>query len=393
MWTARLNGVLNDPDLIRLVFQPIVDLQRGVIAGYEVLARFTTTSGQQSSWGPDKWFAAAGAQGVGALLEAIVVCRALSLRNSLPSNCFLTVNVSPDLLTDPQLADPLLEAGDLSRVVLELTEHRAVSELKPLLSLLARLRQQGAMIALDDAGSGYSGLQQLAQFRPQIIKLDRCLVADADKDEVKLALAEALGEFAGRIDSWLLAEGIETWSELEAFLRLGVPLGQGYLLGRPEPGWVELAPGIADGLRTRSARVTLVEDVASLVEEVAVAGQAHLSSSDIGIRVDRYGHPIALLLPWRRHSDGPGHQLVPISLRVPVSTSTVDVARRAIARDPACRFDPVVCVDEVGAAVGIVRVERLVTQLADRAASNDWQHNRSGRGQLSPLTATSTSGR
>ena len=64
------------------------------------------------------------------------------------------------------------------------------------------------------------------------MKLDRALVSDADTDPVRVALAEMLGEFAGRIDAWLLAEGIETLAELAAFAQLGVPLAQGWLLGR-----------------------------------------------------------------------------------------------------------------------------------------------------------------
>ena len=76
-----------------------------------------------------------------------------------------------------------------------------------------------------------------------MVKLDRALVSDADTDPVRVALAEMLGEFAGRIDAWLLAEGIETPAELAAFAQLGVPLAQGWLLGRPAPGFAPLAAG------------------------------------------------------------------------------------------------------------------------------------------------------
>jgi hypothetical protein len=146
--------------------------------------------------------------------------------------------------------------------VLELTEHHAVGDLRPLIDLRDRLRAKGALLALDDAGSGYSGLQQITQFRPQLIKLDRALVTGADGDEVKLALVEMLGEFGGRIDAWLLAEGIETWGELQAFLRLRVPLGQGWLLGRPGPPWVQLDPEVRDRLRRQAAQALLTGEPA-----------------------------------------------------------------------------------------------------------------------------------
>jgi EAL domain-containing protein (putative c-di-GMP-specific phosphodiesterase class I) len=341
-WPRRVESVLAEPSLLRLLFQPIVDLQRGVVAGYETLARFSEPDGRPSRVPPDRWFAAAGAQGFGARLEAIVVRRCLDLLRTVPPNCFLTVNVSPHLHTD-------------------------VTELNPLIDLRARLRSRGALLAVDDAGSGYSGLQQIASIKPQLVKLDRAIVAGVDGDEVKLALTELLGEFAGRIDAWLLAEGIEAWSEVEALLRLGVPLGQGWLFGRPGPAWPQLDPGIAAPLRFRSAKARLVEHVASLVEQVPVEGGPAggvVPGGQSGLRVDSAGRPVALLLPRRRGDDQPGHRIVPVTLRVPALAGVREVARRAAARPEHCRFDPVVCVDDVGVAVGVVRVERLLIRLA-----------------------------
>ena len=149
-WDDRLAAVFPDPSLLRLVYQPIVDLQRGTVAGYETLARSSTPDGRPSEATPDLWFAAADAVGRGAELESVVVRQALAVLPTLPPNCFLTVDVSPHLLTQPELAEPPL--------VLELTEHRAVGDLRPLIDLRDRLRAKGALLALDDAGSGYSEL-------------------------------------------------------------------------------------------------------------------------------------------------------------------------------------------------------------------------------------------
>ena len=344
-----MQSVLADPSLLRLLFQPIVDLQRGVVAGYETLARFCEPDGRPSRVPPDRWFAAAGAQGLGAHLEGIVVRRCLGLLHTVPPNCFLTVNVSPHLLTDPELADSLLAVPDLAPLVLELTEHQDVSDLDPLIDLRDRLRSRGALLAVDDAGSGYSGLQQIASIKPQMVKLDRAIVTGVDGDEVKLALTELLGEFAGRIDAWLLAEGIEAWGEVEALLRLGVPLGQGWLLGHPGPAWPRLDPGTAAPLRFRSAKARLVEHVASLVEEVPVEGGPSggvVPEDQSGLRVDSAGRPVALLLPRRRGDDEPGHRIAPVSLRVPALAGVREVARRAAARPQHSRFDPIVSVDD-----------------------------------------------
>jgi len=357
-WPKLVRGILNKPARLDLVFQPIVSLAAAEIVGYEALARFP---GPAVS--PDRWFAAADELGLGAELESVVVSRCLDLRSTLPPNCFLTVNVSPHLLTEPALANVLLSAGDLAPLVLELTEHQAVQDLHPLVSLRDVLAERGAFIALDDAGSGYSGLHQIATLRPHLIKLDRVLVADVDRDEIKLALAELLGQFAGRLDAWLLAEGVETWGELEAFLRLGVPLGQGYLLGRPAAPWAELDPLIAARLRASNERVHLTEQVASLIESVPVEGQEALAGR-IGLRLDSAGRPAALLLP---PPDGrPGaHRVASPSLRVPAGASVVETAQRLVNRPESQRFDPVLCVDDAGRPVGIIRVERILMRLAE----------------------------
>src|SRR5687767_1693627 len=254
--------LLADPDDLTLVFQPIVDLAAATIAGYEALARFPGTAG------PDVWFAAAAEAGLAAELEALAIHKALDAVPDLPANTFLTVNVSPHILGSAPVQAALAARTDLHRVVVELTEHTPVHDLAALRRQCDELRERGALIALDDAGSGYSGLQQLAALRPQIVKLDRALVSDADSDPVRMALAEMVGEFAGRIDAWLLAEGMETAAELAAFMRLGVPLGQGWVLGRPTPEFAPLSPAVVQLVTAQAARVRLTESVASLLRSV-----------------------------------------------------------------------------------------------------------------------------
>src|SRR5690349_3144784 len=254
--------LLADPDDLTLVFQPIVDLAAATVAGYEALARFP------GSAGPDVWFAAAADAGVAAELEALAIHKALAAVPALPPDTFLTVNVSPHLLGSAPVQTAFATRPSLQRIVVELTEHTPVHDLAALRRQTDDLRARGALIALDDAGSGYSGLQQLAVLRPQVVKLDRALVSDADTDPVRVALAEMVGEFAGRIDAWLLAEGLETAAELAAFMRLGVPLGQGWLLGRPTPGFAPLDPRVAGLVRAQAARAQLTDSVARLLRPV-----------------------------------------------------------------------------------------------------------------------------
>lgn len=357
-WRRRVEGVLAEPSRLTLVFQPIVSVADAGIVGYEALSRFA----ESPSLTPDVWFAAADRLGLGSALEAEVLRRCLALRDSLPDDCFLTVNLSPHLLGEPAVHDLLLAEADLSRIVIELTEHVAVPDAGVLATMRQVVTERGGLVAMDDAGSGYSGLQQLTVLRPHLVKLDRTLVDGADGDPLKLALAELLGELADRMDAWLLAEGVETWAELEAFARLGVPLYQGYLLGRPAPPWSTLDADTVARLRAVQARTSLVENVASLVEDVAVEGRSPVLPGRHALRVDGFGRPVRLLLPGG--DDGATHRDVPVSLRVPPSAGIGDVARRAASRPDGERFHPVVCVDDTGAVLGLVRVEQLLVHLA-----------------------------
>jgi EAL domain-containing protein (putative c-di-GMP-specific phosphodiesterase class I) len=345
--------LLADPDDLTLVFQPIVDLATGTVAGYEALARFP------GSAGPDVWFAAAAEAGVAAELEALAIHKALATVPALPADTFLTVNVSPHLLGTAPVQEALAAREDLHRVVVELTEHTPVDDLAVLRAQTDLLRARGALIALDDAGSGYSGLQQMAAVRPQLVKLDRALVADADADPVRIALAEMVGEFAGRIDAWLLAEGIETPAELAAFAQLGVPLAQGWLLGRPAPTFAPLAPDVVQLVRAQVARARLTESVASLVRPVRQCDQGDSAPAVPPIVLTGpHGEPAGWLLRDPRTGET---YTAPVSLRVHPSTGIDDTLERALNRTPAHRFEPVVCTDPNGHVLGMVRVEDLVT--------------------------------
>jgi len=352
--TARLpdcRPLLADPDDLTLVFQPIVDLAGATIAGYEALARFPGAAG------PDVWFAAAAEAGIAAELESLAIHKALAVVDSLPPDTFLTVNVSPHILGSAPVQDALATRPDLRRVVVELTEHTPVHDLAALRRQCDELRGRGALIALDDAGSGYSGLQQLAALRPQVVKLDRALVSDADTDPVRVALAEMLGEFAGRIDAWLLAEGIETQAELAAFAQLGVPLAQGWLLGRPSAGFAPLSAEVTELVRAQVARARLTDTVASLVRPI----RQHTPDEEMPavppvVLLGAQGEPTSLVL----HDPRTGEVYeAPVSLRVPPTTDITEALKRALTRPPAVRFDPVLCTDQNGHVLGLLRIEDL----------------------------------
>ena len=232
--TAAITHVLRN-DLMSTVFQPIVDASCGQIIGVEGLARFETEPVRS----PDKWFADAAAVGLGYQLEMAAIRTAFDQLDELPEGAYLSVNCSPDVLLDPSLAG-LADEIDARRVVLEMTEHTAISDYHAVQEQLDLLRARGFRIAVDDAGSGFASLNHILQLRPDIIKLDSGLIRDIDSDPAKRALATALVTFAGELHAELVAEGVETVAEFQTVIRIGIKTIQGYLLGRPSE--LPLAP-------------------------------------------------------------------------------------------------------------------------------------------------------
>jgi EAL domain-containing protein (putative c-di-GMP-specific phosphodiesterase class I) len=206
------------------------------------LSRSPTAGGRP----PDVWFADAAAAGRGLELELVAIRTALGLLDQLPEDVYLSVNASPATVSAPELLD-VLSGAPADRLVLELTEHTAVTDYGLLAPALNRLRWSGVRLAIDDAGSGFASMQHIVNIAPDVIKLDRALVQGVHEHPAKASLAASMVDFAARIGAELVAEGIEDARELAALQELGVRLGQGFHLGRPAPIRA-LAPRLAPGL-------------------------------------------------------------------------------------------------------------------------------------------------
>ena len=255
-------------------------------------------------------------------------------------------------------------------MVLEVTEHTAVASYGELIEWLAAYRARGALVAIDDAGAGYAGLQQILSLRPAFLKLDRALVEDIDHDECKRALVEAMGSFADRIDAWLIAEGIERRGELDVIARLGVPLAQGYLLGRPGPPWAAVPVDVADWLRSLG-RPDDGSQLRHLIEVAPWLGE-HDTGRAAQFLAGAHADEVIVVLDANRRPCGlldAEHALVGDLLAVMTvspATTVAAAARRALTRSPADRFRPLVCADGTGRYLGIVRLERIIDHLARR---------------------------
>ena len=129
--------------------------------------------------------------------------------------------------------------------MIELTEHELFTADLALEARLQELRDRGARVALDDAGAGYAGLQQLIRVAPDILKIDRSLVHGAHSDGSRYALLEALVSFAGTTGAAVCGEGVEDLADLRALADLDATYAQGYALARPADAWAALSPGVA----------------------------------------------------------------------------------------------------------------------------------------------------
>jgi diguanylate cyclase (GGDEF)-like protein len=235
---AEVEALLAKEGSIVPVFQPVLELATGRVAGYEALARMPEGPFRP----PDQWFNQAHRAGLGPALEAAAL-RAALRAHGRPERTFLALNVSPGALLSPEVRAALPES--LEGVVIELTEHELFSTDVALDRVLAALRTRGARIALDDAGNGYAGLQQIIRVAPDILKLDRSLVDGVHDDPHRFALLEALISFAATTRAAVCAEGVETMEDLAVLAAMDVTYAQGWALARPAAPWAVPAPQAA----------------------------------------------------------------------------------------------------------------------------------------------------
>jgi EAL domain-containing protein (putative c-di-GMP-specific phosphodiesterase class I) len=151
------------------------------------------------------------------------------------------LNISPDVLENPRFVAgftlALLEKYGISqkRIVIEITERVSIHDYARFEAAIRHYTGQGFRIALDDFGSGHSGLVTLLSTRPHYLKLDMALTRGLHRDGYKQMIVKSVVALAENIGAALVAEGVENWDELESLAAYGVRYAQGFLLGRPSP--------------------------------------------------------------------------------------------------------------------------------------------------------------
>ncbi len=226
--SRRVTDLLGGAVRVDVALQPIVEVGTGRLIGAEALSRFS--DGRP----PIAWFDDARLAGLTRQLDELAFLNALAAFDDLSGPAFLSVNAGPELLLDPAFRARVLRSGrPLDRLVIEVTEHSQVVDYDDLDAALAPFRACGVRFAVDDTGAGYSSLNHVLRLRPDVIKLDRDLIAGLDHDGARRALVTALVLLALEVGASVTGEGVETSDQLTALGDLGVDHAQGYLLAVP----------------------------------------------------------------------------------------------------------------------------------------------------------------
>ncbi|MDP5143981.1 EAL and GGDEF domain-containing protein [Rheinheimera baltica] len=257
--------------LLTPLFQPLVTLSDGKIWGYEALIRGPSDSALHS---PILLFKTAQVYG---LLEPLeLLCRQLSINAFAAAavDGLLFLNVNPLLLLTSDhpsgLTKRFIQQAGLQpeRIVIELSEQFQVEDTDLFISAVKHYREFGFKIAIDDLGSGFSGLKLWSELQPDIVKIDRYFIDQLHRDPIKKAFVKNIIEIAKNTGSSIVAEGIETSEELITCKELGADSGQGYLLGRPEVECRDVSANAAQLLRIEKG-LSLNESLEPVISLVA----------------------------------------------------------------------------------------------------------------------------
>ncbi len=221
----RVHEVL-DQRLLQAVFQPIVDLRTGAVLAYEGLARCAVPGFENPALLYDA------AASVGRIGELGWMFRRMAIELCKDHPLFL--NLRPEEFGEGWLLqpdDPIFRHGHL--VYLEITESDPLHYFEQVRNFLMEARRRGVRLAVDDLGAGYSNLRYIADLEPDVVKLDRGLVAGLTTGDRRFRLVKSIVSLCHEMGAKVVGEGIEAEGEAEAVIAAGADYGQGYLFARP----------------------------------------------------------------------------------------------------------------------------------------------------------------
>ena len=215
-----------------MAFQPILDIEKGKVFGYEALVRGLQNESAYeiiSKVNDDNLYR----------FDQCCRVKAIALAAKLDIKSFVSINFLPNAVYRPELCirttlDAAKEyAFPIERILFELTEVERVANHEHLREIITYYQSKGFLTALDDFGAGYAGLNLLADFQPNIIKLDMALIRDIHLNPVKLSIVTKMFELNSEIGITTLAEGVETKEEFDVLRKIGIKLYQGYYFAKP----------------------------------------------------------------------------------------------------------------------------------------------------------------
>lgn len=235
----RVKELLSAPGGLQLRFQPVFELKQGErlrVDFVECLARGPRDS---PIAGAPELFAAARRQGVTSWLDRLIVRTALDELSPLPAPMRLAFNLDVRTLEceggfAEYFLEQLAEHGvGAERTIVEIVEQTSIAAPARVARGVHLLRRNGVLIAVDDVGEGFSNHRMLLTLRPELLKLDRYIVRGVASDRHRRAIASSVVHLTKGFGGRLVAEGVETLSQLGTLRELGVELFQGFLLARP----------------------------------------------------------------------------------------------------------------------------------------------------------------
>jgi len=216
--------------------QPIIDVKNKRVYSYEVLLRGINNEPPEVIFGNIT-------RGTKAAFDQFSREQAFRMIAQLPQAQQIQFNISPNAicLSNFKYIDQTIAAAKdqglaPTQLIFEITEEEAIKDLPGLQAAAQRVREVGALVAIDDFGSGHSGLSLLAELKPDIIKIDRSLISDIQDSDHKKAIIEAINKACISLNIEVIAEGVETAEEFATLKALGINLYQGFYIARPMLG-------------------------------------------------------------------------------------------------------------------------------------------------------------
>jgi len=217
---------------LRMAFQPIVDVSTRTVFAYEALVRGATGEDAASVIAqvrPEQLYRFDQTCRV----KAIATAAALGMRERL------SINFAPNAVYEPATCIRLTLAAaervgfDTKRLIFEVTESERIRDVPHVVRIIKDYQRRGFLTAIDDFGAGYAGLNLLAEFQPDVVKLDMALIRGLDQDKVRRSITSGIVATCRALGCEVLGEGIETIDEYRVLRNMGITLFQGFLFARP----------------------------------------------------------------------------------------------------------------------------------------------------------------